>query len=203
MTIGLERQNRGLRHGDHRCLIYESAAEQMAAIVPFLKEGLARNECCISIVHDRTVEEVAGALAATGVDVSHERKRGALLLLTSRDTYLRSRAFDHAVMIDFLGQKMLQALAAGFSGLRVTGEMTWALRAGERLRPADRVRGPAQPVLFQQPGAGHLSVQPLPLPTRGHRPDPSHPSRGYPGRPGVPESLLRTPGDDPWSDVTF
>jgi len=114
-------------HGDHWCLIYESAAEQMAVIVPFLQQGLARNECCISIADDPTVEDVAGALATRGVNVSHERERGALLLLTPRDTYLRAGAFDPADMIDFLRQKMSQTLAAGFSGLRITGGTTWAL----------------------------------------------------------------------------
>ena len=50
-----------------------------------------------------------------------------MLPLTERDTYLRSGAFDPLALIDILRQSMTQALAAGLSGLRVTGEMTWAL----------------------------------------------------------------------------
>ena len=44
MTTELERQLIDLKQGDHICLIYETMAEQMAAAVPFLKEGLARGE---------------------------------------------------------------------------------------------------------------------------------------------------------------
>ncbi len=33
--------------GEHLCLIYETEAEQMAAAVPFVQLGLARNECCV------------------------------------------------------------------------------------------------------------------------------------------------------------
>ena len=68
MITELEHHIRGLRHGDHRCVIYETAAEQMAAIVPFLIEGLARRECCIYIGDDWMLEEVVGALAAAGVN---------------------------------------------------------------------------------------------------------------------------------------
>jgi hypothetical protein len=80
MTTELERHLCGPRQGEHRCLIYETAAEQMAAIVPFVKEGLARKERCIYIADDHTSDKIATALAAAGVNVSHERERGALML---------------------------------------------------------------------------------------------------------------------------
>ncbi len=53
MAIALERQLAGLRAGDHLCMIYEDAAEQMAAIVPFVREGLAQGGCCAYISDDR------------------------------------------------------------------------------------------------------------------------------------------------------
>ncbi|MFP2927471.1 MEDS domain-containing protein [Pyxidicoccus sp. 3LG] len=124
---GLGQQIHRLGHGDHVCLIYETFEEQMAALVPFFQEGLARGECCAYIVDERTAEEVAAALAARGTDVEAALASGALRFLTKRDAYLRSGAFDPQAMIAFLKQTQDETLAAGFTGLRVTGEMTWAL----------------------------------------------------------------------------
>ena len=127
MTAKLEQELTKLKQGNHICLIYENSAEQMAAAVPFLKEGLARDERCLYIADDSTVEAIASALAATGVDVAHERKRDALWMLTKQDTYLKDGKFDPVTMIDFLRSAQTQALTDGFSGLRVAAEMTWAL----------------------------------------------------------------------------
>ncbi|NMO22197.1 histidine kinase [Pyxidicoccus fallax] len=124
---GLGQQLHRLGHGDHVCLIYETFEEQMAALVPFFQEGLTRGECCAYIVDERAVDEVAAAMAAQGIDVESARASGALRFLTKRDAYLRSGEFDPEAMIAFLGQTQDAALAEGFTGLRVTGEMTWAL----------------------------------------------------------------------------
>jgi signal transduction histidine kinase len=115
--------------GDHICLIYESPDEQMAAAVPFVKDGLARSERCVYIVDERTAAEVEAALAAAGVDVPRAVEAGALVLATQRETYLRGGVFDPPAMVAFLDESTEQALAEGYAALRVTGEMTWALGA--------------------------------------------------------------------------
>jgi two-component system sensor histidine kinase UhpB len=127
MTTELEHQLASLRQGDHVCRIYESKEEQLAAAVPFMKEGLARGERCLYVADDLSVEAIVGALAAAGVDVAHEREQGALVMPTKGDTYLQGGKFEPQAMIDFLGRAETQALTDGFSGLRVAGEMTWAL----------------------------------------------------------------------------
>ncbi len=123
----LERQIALLRPGDHLCLIYEDAPEQMKAIVPFVEAGLRRGECCVYIADDDTTAGMATALAASGVDVPRELERGALVFLTERDTYQRGGAFDPEAMIELLRETLERALAKGSAGLRVTGEMKWAL----------------------------------------------------------------------------
>jgi signal transduction histidine kinase/ActR/RegA family two-component response regulator len=127
MCTGLERRVLSIQPGEHLCLVYENGAEQLAAAVPFLRAGLAQGERCVYIADERTTEDVAQALAAGGVNVSGECARGALRLLTGRETYLRSGRFDPRRMIEFLGEAVEEALAGGFAGLRATGEMTWAL----------------------------------------------------------------------------
>ncbi len=130
MAGGLAEQVQRLHRCDHVCLIYETFAEQMAALVPFIQEGLARGECCAYIVDDRTAEEVAQVLVGHGVDLAGAQASGAFVFLSKRDAYLKRGVFEPAWMIDFLRQTEAEALARGFTGLRVTGEMTWALGPG-------------------------------------------------------------------------
>ncbi len=127
MITEFERQIADLHQGDHVCLIYETAAEQLAATVPFVRDGLERGERTLYIIDESTLREVAAALAEGGIDVEHEVGRGALVLATKREAYLHSGMFDPQGMIRFLRQTAEAAVAEGYTGLRITGEMTWAL----------------------------------------------------------------------------
>lgn len=128
MSAGsLERQIAELRHGEHVCMIYENRAEQMAAAVPFIIHGLNAGECCVYVADDQTIEDVIAALAAAGLNVQAEVDRGALRLLTKKDAYFPNGAFNPKQTIEFLRQTVQEATEAGFPGVRLTGEMTWAL----------------------------------------------------------------------------
>ncbi len=69
-----------LGFGDHICLLYSSAAEQMATVAPFVQEGLSRGERCVYVT-ETGMEDVSTALAAAKVDVPSARHRGALVFL--------------------------------------------------------------------------------------------------------------------------
>lgn len=126
MSLKLDKQIRNLSHGDHVCMIYENAAEQMAALVPFIQAGLEQNDLCVYIVDGEDCREVAEALEAGGIAVAREGAAGRLLLLTQREVYLKHGRFDPETVIAFLEEKTKEAVAAGFRGLRITGEMSWA-----------------------------------------------------------------------------
>lgn len=116
--------------GDHLSLIYETAEDQFASVVPFIRLGLQRGERCMYIFDENTEEDVLRALQAGGIATDEAIASGALVLVGKRDTYLKEGHFDPDLMIDLLERSTAEARAAGFSALRVTGEMTWAL-AGE------------------------------------------------------------------------
>ncbi len=127
MTSKLEQEVAKLKQGDHLCLIYENSAEQLAVVVPYIRNGLARGERCIYIADDVAIKEVIQPLAAAGVDVEQESQRGALWLRTWQDTYLQSGGYVPQAMIESVRQAEVDALKDGFSGMRLVGEMTWAL----------------------------------------------------------------------------
>ena len=127
----LERELAWLKPRNHVCLIYDNAADQLSVVIPFLRQALARGERILYIVDDRTAEEIFQALASAQLDAGYQHERGALRFLTKQDAYLRLTKFIPEPMIDYVRQQEEQALRDGFSGLCLTGEMTWACVPGE------------------------------------------------------------------------
>ena len=117
-----------LTPGDHLCCLYETEEEYRALLVPFLQQGLERGEKVLYIVDAHTAETILNYLRDSGVEVEPYLANGQLSILTIGDAYMRDGIFDPDGMIDLLRSETQRALAEGYSALRVTGEMTWALR---------------------------------------------------------------------------
>ncbi len=119
----------GLSQGDHICAIYADPVEQAAAMVRYIRSGIESSERAVYIADDRSSVDVRERLEADGLDVGAAEGAGRLQLLTKRESYLRDGEFVPSAMIDFLRHAERDALESGCLGLRVTGEMTWALGA--------------------------------------------------------------------------
>lgn len=125
-----------LRPGDHLCFLYETDKEHRAVLTPFLRQGLEQSEKVLYIIdsgpqqrggYAQTTETVLGYLRDHGLDVEPYLTRQQLIFLTDKETYLREGAFGLDSMIAWLQTETQQALTEGYSALRVTSEMTWAL----------------------------------------------------------------------------
>lgn len=110
---------------DHLCLLYNNTEEQLASAIPFIRIGLERHEKCVYIVDENTTETVLDAMRAQGIDIGMVLQDGSLTITSKHDTYLRNGYFDPDEMIQFLANATMQAEREGYSGLRVTGEMSW------------------------------------------------------------------------------
>ena len=118
----------GHDHDDHIALLYESRAEQFAAVVPFVRRGLADGEHCLYIVDDNSRADVIAALRDGGVDVDAALESGALAIRSPADTHRSDGEFDPDDMVEFLEDAVDEAREE-YEALRVTGEMTWLLDA--------------------------------------------------------------------------
>jgi PAS domain S-box-containing protein len=114
--------------GDHLCCIYETEEDHRALLTPYMRQGLERGEKVLYIVDAHTAEEVLGYLEQDGVDTRPYLESGQLAMLTVDDSYMKGGTFDPDGMIDLLSSETGIALAEGYTALRVTGEMTWALK---------------------------------------------------------------------------
>jgi signal transduction histidine kinase/ActR/RegA family two-component response regulator len=116
-----------LRPGDHLCLFYEKdPREQMPALVPFIQDGLSRDEQFVYIADDQTVGDLEVQLQQNGINVGQECERGALKLWTRREWRQPGELSSERKSQQVL-QYIHEASQAGFKGCRFAVEMTWAL----------------------------------------------------------------------------
>jgi hypothetical protein len=116
--------------GDHYCGIYRTDDDHRAIIVDFVRDGVARDEKMFYLVNLQTAEQLRATLEQDGIAVGDLIDDGQLVIMTAKETYLRDGQFDPGKMIELLRAETDKALSEGYTALRATGEMTWAL-AGE------------------------------------------------------------------------
>ncbi len=117
-----------MKPGDHTCCIYDTDKEYRNIVTPFLRKGLEQNGKVCYIVDNRDPKTIINYLKNDGVDVEHYQKNGQFSILSSTDTYLKGGVFDPDGMMSILSSETQKALDEGYTALRGTGEMSWALR---------------------------------------------------------------------------
>jgi PAS domain S-box-containing protein len=134
MDSELTQEILNLKDGDHLCVFYEkNPAEQMPALVPFIQDGLSKDEQFIYIADDQTVDELAGRLEQSGINIAREIDRGALKLWTRQKWRQPGKLSSKKKSIQVL-QFINEAAKSGFKGSRFAVEMTWVL--GPDIRPS-------------------------------------------------------------------
>jgi two-component system, cell cycle sensor histidine kinase and response regulator CckA len=138
MQSDLTEQILNLKDGDHLCLFYEKdPAEQMPALVPFIQDGLSKDEQFIYIADDQTVEELAARLEQSGINVAKEADRGALKLWSRQEWRQRGKLSAQKKSQQVL-EFIKKAKESGFKGSRFAVEMTWTLGPDIRASELER-----------------------------------------------------------------
>ncbi|MGW0811491.1 MEDS domain-containing protein [Nonomuraea sp. NPDC002799] len=135
------RQVKDVQLGDHLCLAFTHEAEQREVAAAFITAGLERGERVLYVTDGRATERVRAWLSAAGVDAAAVMAAGQFGVHSAQDGYLSAGRFDPDEMIKALRTEVDASLKAGFSGFRVSGEMSWALAeasGAERLEDFER-----------------------------------------------------------------
>lgn len=117
-----------LQCGDHLCCLYESEEERLSALLAYTLQGLQAGQKVMCFADANTASHILTILDAQGTAVHEHTARGQLVFLEKESVYLPKGYFDPEDMIDRLRAEEAQALAEGYTGLRVAGEMRWALQ---------------------------------------------------------------------------
>jgi len=128
LPVGLREALDAVEPHDHLCLIYETDEQWLNALEYFLAGGLRRDEKCFYIIDERSAAQVKEGLLSRGLDIEAAEKRGQFVVLNETETYTSGGRFDPDRMLSMLKSETEKALSEGFSALRVTGEMSWALK---------------------------------------------------------------------------
>ena len=133
--------------GTHFCHFYETKEDLLDILIPYFHTGLENNELCVWVVSDplgedeaknafrQAVPEADGYLTTGHMEIyshsifpsSHQQTSptGRIEIVPHTDWYLKGGAFIAEQVLDGWNEKLADALAKGYVGLRGNGNEAW------------------------------------------------------------------------------
>ena len=112
--------------GTHFCQFYETVDDLIDILVPYFRAGLESNEFCIWVTSEPLGrEEAENAMRKAVPDFDRFLKKGQIEIVPYGEWYLKDGAFDLQRVLDAWINKLDEALAKGYDGIRVTGNTAW------------------------------------------------------------------------------
>jgi hypothetical protein len=113
-------------YGTHLCHFYLDRQELVQSLVPFFQAGLLNNERCLWVTAEPLlVAEAQMELAQVVPDVEVRIAAGQLRIIDGREWYESSRGVTGNDLIARWLEEEAEALNAGYTGLRVTGNTSF------------------------------------------------------------------------------
>jgi len=117
-----------LAPGDHACLTFTDPEERLDIVAAFVRNGLASGQRVICLTEAIAQPDLLHELDRRGLAVAASAGGGQLSVAGSADVFLPDGTFAATRMLDGLRAQIDQARLDGYSGLRITSDMCWALR---------------------------------------------------------------------------
>ncbi|MHB8101147.1 MAG: PAS domain S-box protein [Methanosarcina sp.] len=112
--------------GTHFCQFYQKKEDLMDILVPYFKAGLENNEFCMWVTSQPLdTEEAKQALREAVPDLDVYLEKGQIEIIPYTDGYVKEGVFDSGRILNGWVDKLNQALANGYDGLRLTGNTFW------------------------------------------------------------------------------
>ncbi|WP_433088764.1 MEDS domain-containing protein [Dactylosporangium sp. CA-052675] len=113
---------------DHACLTFSDDEDRLDLVATFVRDGLAAGVKVVCWTDRDSPDELVEQLAARSVDPYQARRDGRLRLAPVVGSLLAHDQPTAASMVDVVAAEVDSAHREGFSGLRVTVDMSWATR---------------------------------------------------------------------------
>lgn len=119
----------GVPWGTHFCQFYKTKQDLIDILVPYFKAGLESNEFCMWVTSEPlVVAEAEEAMRKAVNDFDEYLRRGQIEIIPYNEWYLLGGTFDDDRVLEGWINKLEQALARGYTGLRLTGNTLWLER---------------------------------------------------------------------------
>lgn len=113
-----------MRAKDHAILFYASRRDKREILFTYLKAGLDAGEAAIYVTSDESVHEIRRAMEDFGVNIDQYERTHALRIADYSEWYIIEGEFDVGRIFSLWERSLREALARGFKGLRVAGDMS-------------------------------------------------------------------------------
>lgn len=114
--------------GIHICLIFDRDDERREIVAQYLAAGLSHGEQVRYMTDTTPPETVRSWLLEKGVELPLDCEIPSFGISTVQNAYYPSGTFDPQEYKSAMLPRFNRSKAAGFSGMRSCGEMTWALK---------------------------------------------------------------------------
>jgi hypothetical protein len=117
---------RKVPYGVHMCHFYQGPDDLAEALVPYFMAGLRNRERCLWVTAQPLEAEAAKqALGAAGLDAGAAIGQGSLVVRDFSDWYAQGAELKGADVVDSWLEEERRALADGYAGLRITGNVSF------------------------------------------------------------------------------
>ncbi len=113
---------------DHAILFYANRRDKREVLFTYLKAGLDAGEATVYVASDESAHEIGRAMEDFGVNVEQLERTHALRIVDYREWYIIGGEFNIGRIFSLWEKSLREALARGFRGLRVAGEMSCFFR---------------------------------------------------------------------------
>ena len=115
-------QGISIDYGSHLCSFYDTDAGRLKLALPFLLGGIESGERCFLVASPEVQTIILNELRATRPHLDQDIEDGHLVVMDGLS--------DGEAMYQFFEESFLKASKQGIQGLRVLGDMAWALQKG-------------------------------------------------------------------------
>jgi DNA-binding CsgD family transcriptional regulator len=112
--------------GTHICVFYQTEEDLLDIAVSYFEAGLKNNEFCLWAISDPITEtDAKNALRLALPDLDQRLAAGQIELLQATEWYLKDDQFDLKRISGGWSEKLHEALAKGYDGMRISGNAFW------------------------------------------------------------------------------
>jgi hypothetical protein len=113
--------------GSHICQFYNRKEDLVKMLVPYFKQGLEKNDACVWMVGDLTIEEATSALAAMVPGLKQYMSKGQMQIRHYTEFYTNPNGTVKPAdqLSDQFAAMGSTVRDKGFRGLRASGSVSW------------------------------------------------------------------------------
>jgi ABC-type transporter Mla MlaB component len=116
-----------IRAGEHGCCRFAAAADRARLAAAFVRDELWRGHRVLYLCDRGETADVIARLSALSNEIEPALARGQLEVRPARDAYFAGGTFETERMLAFIQDEHSRALADGYDGLGLTGELSHRL----------------------------------------------------------------------------